>query len=336
MIKFKKLIALACACVIAISTFAGCSGKTASTTSSSSSTSVKKIALLLPGVITDKSWNAGAYNGLMKLKAQGYQVAYTENVNESNMESTYRTYASQGYQLIIGHGFEFGDTAIKIAKQFPKIWFFVFGKKPDDQTAPSNCGFVNQKEYESAYVCGAMAALASKTGTIGYVGGIDGASQKADENAYSDGAKSINANIKVIKVMSGTFTDSAKGKEAALAEIEQGADVILHTCDTTGLGVIEACKSKNINFIGYGEDQTAQGPDLILTSLIDNTASVIADQVNRIKAGTFSGTWAPGLKEKVIDVGPFGKDVPSDIQTKVTQIKNDIISGKTVVTVNYN
>jgi len=295
---------------------------------------MSKIALLLPGSITDQSWNTSAYNGLEILKGEGYETAFTENVEVANIEAAFRNYANEGYELIIGHGFQFGDAAIRVAEEYPDKYFFVFGKKPDGD-APANVGFVDQKEFEGAYLCGALAASVSKTGTIGFLGGIEGPSQQANQNAYTEGAKSVNADITVLGIMAGTFSDPAKGKEAALAQIEQGADVVMHTCDTTGLGLIEAAKEKGVFIIGYGADQNELAPDLMLTSLTASIPDVIASQVDRIASGAFSGVWKPGVSDGIIGIAPFGSSVPAEVAAAIDALKTKVVSGEITVTESY-
>lgn len=100
-----------------------------------------KIAMVLPGVITDQSWNTLAYDALMDYQDQGYEVAYTESVAVSDVETTLRTYADQGYDLIFAHGGQFADAACVVGADYPDTYFFVTNKCPDEQNPTSNVGF---------------------------------------------------------------------------------------------------------------------------------------------------------------------------------------------------
>ena len=201
---------------------------------------VDSIAILLPGYITDQSWNQGAYEGLLTLEEQGYEIAYTEDVQSADMESTFRTYCEDGYDFIIGHGVQYGDACVRVAEDYPDRYFFITGNPPaGDEELPGNIAFYDYKEYEGAYVCGYLAALMSESGVIGYIGGGDNTTQCSDKNAYVEGALAADPDIDVRTVITGTFNDSSIGKETALAMIEQGVDVILQTCDETGLGAFE-------------------------------------------------------------------------------------------------
>lgn len=293
-----------------------------------------KIAMVLPGVITDQSWNTLAYDALMDYEAAGYEVAYTESVAVSDVETTLRTYADQGYDLIFAHGGQFADAACVVGADYPDTYFFVTNKCPDEQNPTSNVGFFYGREYQGAYLSGVAAAMMSKTGVIGFVGGIEQPSQIADKYAYIAGAQSVNADITVIPIMAGTFDDSALGKESAQALLEQNADVIMHTCDTTGLGVIEACKDAGAYIIGYGSDQSELAPDLMITCCITDTAQVIKLQASKIESGTFGSdgiNWEPGLAEGVVYVTELSEFVPQEVKDAVNGIKEKIISGELVV-----
>ena len=293
-----------------------------------------KIAMVLPGVITDQSWNTLAYDALMDYQDQGYEVAYTESVAVSDVETTLRTYADQGYDLIFAHGGQFADAACVVGADYPDTYFFVTNKCPDEQNPTSNVGFFYGKEYEAAYLSGIAAAMMSQSGVIGFVGGIEQPSQIADKYGYIAGAESVNPDITVIPIMAGTFDDSALGKESAQALLEQGADVIMHTCDTTGLGVIEACKDAGAYVIGYGSDQAELAPEQIITCCVTDTAQVIKLQASKIEDGSFGSdgiNWEPGIAEGVVYVTDFSDFVPQDVVDAVNDAKDKIVSGELVV-----
>lgn len=299
--------------------------------SANNNTSKIKIALLLPGSISDGGWNAGAYEGLMKLKADGAEVAYTESIPIANIEETFRSYAEKGYNLVIGHGFEFGEPALRVAKNFPDTKFFVSGKMPPNVTLEKNVSFIDQKEYEGAYLAGSLAGLMTKSNKIGYVGGLEIPPQLANLAAFTKGVEAVNPKAKVLGVITGTFEDPAKGKEAASAQIDNGADIICQTADSTGMGAIEAAKAKGIYVIGYGSDQFKQAPDLMLTSILVKMPDAIALQVKKIKDGSFGGLWKAGVADGIVDIAPYHNlesKIPDNVKQKVEQIKQDIITGK--------
>lgn len=342
----KKFISILGCIVLSLAMITGCSSTESTTESTEGTTetsegegtsekSFSKIALILPGVITDQSWNTNAYKGLEELMAEGYECTYTESVENADIESTFRIYADQGYDLIIGHGSQFGDAAITVAADYPDKYFFVVGNQPAGTECPDNVGFIYNTGVYVAFLAGACAALNSETGTIGYLGGIESDSQLAMKFAYIDGATYVNPDINVIDVMAGTFDDSALGKEAATAMIEQGADVLTHTCDTTGLGLIEAAKEAGVKVIGYGTDQSSLAPDLVITSIIEDIPAIITALPERIENGTFGGLWVSGIEDHIKYLSPYADFVPDDVKAQLDDIYNKIASGEIEVTERY-
>ena len=175
------------------------------------------------------------------MAAAGHDTAYTENVEAAAIEESLRNYANEGYDLVIGHGFEFGDPALMIADEYPDTYFFITGKKPNEEVqVPKNVCFVDSKYHEITYLVGMLAAGTSQSGVIGYIAGASNPTQIAGYNAFIAGAKDMNPDIDVKAVITGTFTDPAKGQETAIAQIEAGADVIVQSASNTGLGAMEA------------------------------------------------------------------------------------------------
>ncbi len=173
--------------------------------------------------------------------------------------------------------------------------------------------------------------MSTKSKVVGYLGGMEQSSQIADKNAFIDGVASVDPDIKVITVMSGTFTNSALGKEAALSMIEQKADVLMHSCDTTGLGLIEACTENNVKWIGYGADQVDLGSDLCITSCIADTGKAIEEVITKVGTDEFGTSWMPGMADDVVFVGTFGDNVPDEVKSAVEDTCEKIKSGEIVV-----
>jgi basic membrane protein A len=348
--RLAKILSLALALVLAASLLAGCGSSSASSsagTSSNTSSSdagkrdtVSKIAVLLPGSITDESWNQTAYEGLMKIQDMGYEVAYTENVDSNDMEAVFRSYCEDGYDFVIGHGAQYGDACCRVAEDYPDVNFFITGNAPEDiaqEDLPANIMFADYRECEGAYVSGVMAALMTKSGKVGYVGGGNNTTQQSDKNAFTDGVASVRPDVEVKTVITGTFDDSALGKETAIAMIEDGVDVILQTCDHTGLGVLEACNDRNVCCIGYTSDQSSLVSEgLCLTSMMVDIPYMISSQIDLIKAGNYGGQSFPGLQDGVVSMADFSADVPSDVADQVHAVIDQIKSGTLVITPNYS
>jgi basic membrane protein A len=289
-----------------------------------------RVGLLLPGPINDGGWNASAYEGMTEIKNKypDVQISYQESIPPSNYEEIFRSYASQGYSLIFGHGYEFGDAAVKVAKEFPSAKFCITSS---DITAPPNVSSMRNNYQEMGYLLGIIAGTMTKTNVIGAVGGMEIPSITDPIIAYEAAAKSVNPGIRVISVLTGTFEDVAKAKEAALTMIEQGADIVFQDADQSGFGVFEACKEKGVMALGSIGDQAHIEPNTILTSgicALSKGMLAVFDQV-------VQGTWGPnpyaiGVAQDAVDVAPFrnfDSQVPQELKDKVAKILADMKSG---------
>ena len=336
---FKKaLIATFAALLVGSVVFAGCGKKEQPPVEESTveveeveDTGIKAVAMLLPGSISDQSFNYSAYLGLQYIEAMGYEVSYVERVADNDIAATYRTYAQGDYQLIIGVGWEFVDPIVPVAKDFPDKFFYVYGSAPgEDVVLSDNVAFSNNKEFEGAYVCGVMAGLETESNIVGFVGAAPSIPQIANNNAFRNGVLSVNPDAEVRYIMTGSFDDPAAGKEAATALIEGGAVVIMHNADATGTGAIDVCVDKGVKCIGYGADQTALAPDLMLCSLAVNSAKCIAGQIEHLKEGDFAGIQREGIAEGVIYV-PFGNACSEESRAKCEEVIQAIQDGSLVV-----
>ncbi len=344
----RKFLALILALVMSLTLLTACGGKEeAPAAPSAPSTSAPaekgeepaesgklRVALLLPGSLNDGGWNAAAYAGLMELEKEGYECAFTENVTIAAIEEAMRNYAYEEYDLVIGHGFEFGEPAMRVAPEFPDVHFFVSGKMPDGVTEadiPANAGFMDYREYEGAYLAGIVAGGMTESNVIGYVAGMEIPTQVSDLAGFVQGVKRINPEAKVYGVITGTYEDPAKGKEAALAQIDMGADVICQSADSTGMGAIEACIERDVKIIGYGGDQYEMAPDLMMTCFTVDNARVIQLQASLIEEGTFGGLWTPGVVDGVValsDYHNFEDKIPQNVKDEVAAALEEIKNGE--------
>jgi basic membrane protein A and related proteins len=219
-----------------------------------------KIAMVLPGPISDNDWNSVGYNGLQAAaRTLGVEVAYAENVSDADVQRVLRDFASRGYGLIFAHSFSYGDAVLAVAPDFPNT---VFMAGTAQKLAP-NVGTYDNPDYQGEYLAGMLAAGASKSGSIGWVDGNPAPNMLANLHAYEAGAKAVNPNIRVYHTFIGAWFDPPKAKEAAIAEVEQGADVLA----AEGVGVIDAAVTKNVLALGAMTDQNHLGPKVVLTSV---------------------------------------------------------------------
>jgi basic membrane lipoprotein Med (substrate-binding protein (PBP1-ABC) superfamily) len=293
-----------------------------------------KAALLTPGSISDAGWNALAYDGLKRIEAElDAEVSHVESKTPSQWEEHFRFYASRGYNLVFGHGFEYQEPAKNVAPDFPNTIFIT----TSGSTVMENVAPVVFELEEATYLLGVIAGMMTKTGKVGLVGGMNIPSINSTFYAFEEGAKSVNLDIKISRSYVGDWENIGKAKELALSQIAEGADFIFHNADAAGRGVFHAVEEsrkagKNVYAFGSNRDQNNVAPDAILASaVIDPKAFVYV--ANLVKTGKFEPKimWLGMSVEETIRLvyNPKLKDrVPEKVQAKVEEIRRKILSGE--------
>lgn len=329
----KKLAALILSVILAMTMLTGCGGNEGSDTQeaqgtqttktgNSDETKPLKVALCVTGAVNDMGWCQSAYDGLLLVEKElGAQIAHTENLDVADMAATFTDYAASGYDVVIGHGFQFGDPALEVAEQFPDTKFICIEA---DASAENVASYVMKCE-ESGYLLGMLAASMSKSDKLGFIGPVQGASLVKIMNGFEDGAKSIKPAITVQKTWTGSFTDTALAKEAATAMIEGGVDVVGHCANECGTGAINAAKEAGIFATGDSFDQNELAPDTILTSGIYNVPQLIKTAVLDVQNGSFKGEVKQlGMKEGIVEIAPY-HNLDSTIPEETKKLINDKI-----------
>nr|MBA3634573.1 BMP family ABC transporter substrate-binding protein [Acidobacteriota bacterium] len=252
----------------------------------------------------DRSFNAAAWEGVLRAeKDLDIVLRDVEPGNPTSIEPAMRAFAERNFDLIIGVGFAQGPIMERVARDYPNINFaIVDGVILDKEGNPlPNVASLVFREHEGSYLVGMIAAQKSKTGVLGFVGGMDIPLIHRFETGYEEGAKSVNPNIRVIDNYVGV-TDSAwnnpgKGKELALNQIDQGADVIFTAAGNSGLGAFDAVEQYGRNasgeankfVIGVDSNQNGQKPGFVLTSMVKRVDNAVYDVVKEVKEGKFKG-----------------------------------------------
>jgi len=280
----------------------------------------------------DKSFNEAAYNGAEKFKKEtGVAYAEFEITNESQREQSLRKLAQRGATVIVATGFAQAPALKTVAAEFPKVKFVII----DDVVDLPNVQSVVFKEHEGSFLVGVLAAMASKTGKVGFVGGMDIPLIRKFACGYVQGVKYVNAQDEVFQNMTGTtgdaWNDPTKGGELARSQFDRGADVVYAAAGGTGLGVYQAAKDAGKLAIGVDSNQNYIQPGTMLTSMMKR---VDLATYNAFKTAQ-DGTWKPGLQElglKEEGVGWALDDnnkplITADMQAKVEAAQKDIVSG---------
>ncbi|MBT3067924.1 BMP family protein [Rhodoferax sp. U11-2br] len=276
----------------------------------------------------DKSFNEAAYNGMeMWKKETGKKYLEFEISNESQREQALRRMAERGATPIIGVGFSQASAIEKLAKEFPKLQFAIIDSVVDLPNVQS----VVFKEHEGSFLVGAMAAIASKTGKVGFIGGMDIPLIRKFQCGYEQGAKYINPKAEVFSNMTGTtgaaWADPARGGELAKAQFAKGADVVFAAAGGTGMGVYQAAKDSGKLAIGVDSNQNHVQPGTMLTSMVKGIDVAVYDVAKSFKPGVL----VLGLKGNGVSYAMDqynAKLVTPEMKKKVEAAKADIISGK--------
>lgn len=291
-----------------------------------------KIALVMSGAANDQGWNQTAYEGTQKAcEKYGCELAYTENVSTADIAAAFADYAGSGYDIVIGHGYEFGDPALEVASTYPDTKFIC---TEADAAADNVASYVMACE-QTAYVEGIIAASMTKSGKIGAIGPIPGDSLVKIINGYEDGAKTINPDIDVQTAWTNSFVDTQLAQEAAKAMIENGADVIKHCANACGNGAMSAAVDANIWCQGDSYDQSSLAPNNILDSAIYNLDVVLDKAIGSVVEGSFSGdVYNLGMADGAVEV-LLSDNLPDDVKATAEQAIEQIKSGEVEVVRDY-
>ncbi|MDP9044412.1 MAG: BMP family ABC transporter substrate-binding protein [Pseudomonadota bacterium] len=276
----------------------------------------------------DKSFNEAAYRGIERWKkASGKPYLEFEISNETQREQALRRMAERGASPIVGIGFAQAAAIEKIAKEFPKLQFALI----DMVVNQPNVESVVFKEQEGSFLVGVLAAGASKTGKVGFVGGMDIPLIRKFQCGYEQGVKYANPKAEVVANMTGTtgaaWADPGRGAELAKAQFGRGADVVFAAAGGTGIGVYQAAKDAGKLAIGVDSNQDHLQPGTMLTSMLKRVDNAVYEAVNQWKAGVT----VLGLKEGGVDYAVDDDNarlLTPEMRKKADAAKADIIAGK--------
>lgn len=244
-----------------------------------------RVGLITPGSIADAAWNSGAYRGLLEIRdSLGVPVSQVEARTPAEQEEALRTYAAQGYNLVFAHGFEFQAAAERVSRQYPKTVIIV----TSGERAVGNVAPLIFRLEEASYLCGMVAGGMTKSNVIGFVGGIELPPIKAAYDGWVRGAQAVNPRVEARQIYLNSFDDAAAGREAALALIRVGADMLHHNADAAALGLFQAVKeTPGVYAFGANSDQTQLAPDRVLGSAIIDLPRALLLVAREVREGRF-------------------------------------------------
>ena len=300
----------------------------------------------------DRSFNAAAWEGVQRAEREMNICLYDiEPGNPTSIEPAMRAFAERGFDLVIGVGFAQGPIMQKVANDYPNIKFAIVDGvilEADGKTPKPNVASLVFREHEGSYLVGMIAASKSRTGVIGFLGGMDIPLIHRFNKGYEEGAKAVNPDIRLITnyvgVTDHAWNNPGKGRELALSQIEKGADVIFTAAGNSGLGAFDAVEQfgrhqdgqANRFVIGVDSNQNAVKPGFVLTSMVKRVDNAVYDVVAEVREGKFQGGFHVfGLDKEGVAyaMDEYNKPlIAEDVISRVEEARTKIIEGEIKVT----
>ncbi len=297
-----------------------------------------KVALVMPSTITDLSWSQAMYEGLLTVQKNmggksAMEIAYTENMFDVTAAAqAIRDYADEGYNLIIAHGTQYGTSLFDIAPDYPNT-SFAWGTATDtgSEQGLKNIFAYQANAEEGAYVEGVMAAMMTKTGTIGIVGPVPAGDALLYINGFQQGVLATKPDANILLAYTGSFGDTAAAAETAKTQIAAGADVLTGSAQQV-VGAIDAIQAAKGYWFGTQWDQSGQWPDTVVVSQVYDWVPTLTDMITKIQGGTLGDTVYTLTLENKGQTFVYGKvTVPDAVKAAADQATADIIAGTIVV-----
>src|SRR5271154_6293391 len=284
----------------------------------------------------DRSFNQSAAEGAARFsKANGIAVREFEIQNASQREQVMRQFARRGASVIVAVGFTQASAVDTVAREYPGVKFAII----DGVVDLPNVESINFREQESSFLCGMAAAMSSKTGKVGFVGGMDIPLIRKFALGYRAGVASVDPKIEIFENMTGTtpaaWTNPSAGAELAKSQFGRGADVVFHAAGATGIGVMQAAADAGLLSIGCDSNQDYLHPGSVLTSAVKRVDVAVHTVFTEARSGAWkAGPEVLGLAEHGVDysLDDFNRRlITPDMERRLNQAKADIIAGKITV-----
>jgi len=285
-----------------------------------------RVALVTPGSISDAAWNSGAFTGLGQIHdSLGVPVSHVEARTPAEQEEALRTYAAQGYSLVFGHGFEFQGPAERVGADYPSVVFIITsGERVQGNVAP-----LIFRLNEASYLAGMVAGGLTRSGVIGFVGGVELPPVREASEAWVAGARAVNPRVQSRTTYLNNWDDAALGREAARALIRVGADMLHHNADAAAIGVFQAAKeAPGVYVFGANADQAALAPARVIGSAVIDLPRALLLVAREVQLGTFTPKIESfGLASGVVRYVPnpvLDSLVPTELAVRVRAAEDSI------------
>ncbi|MEL7608632.1 MAG: BMP family protein [Bacillota bacterium] len=284
-----------------------------------------KIAMICSGAINDGSWNTSGYNGLMAIgEKYGAETAYSEQVSIDELPTVLRSYGREGFDIIIAHSMEYDEQMKRIAPEFPDTKFVtVNGFSTGD-----NLYAVQFKYWELQYFVGLAAGLVSKTGQVADIAAMETEMTKMEIQALQQGAAYANAACVAKISYTGDWNDLAKAKEASLAQIADGSDVLEANVSSATSAILGACQEKGAYCIGWGNDISSMDPKTVVVSALFGMEGLYTITAEMLMNGTSDRNLLLSMRDGAMSMTKMADWVPQDKKDIFDQRLADYLAGK--------
>ncbi|MEN8149457.1 MAG: BMP family ABC transporter substrate-binding protein [Planctomycetota bacterium] len=291
---------------------------------------VVRVALVLSvGGLGDRSFNDLAYAGLVRAERElGVEGALGEPVDHAEDEAYLAFYAERGYDLVVAVGYLMTSKLERVAPRYPDTEFLLI----DGVLDLPNVRSYAFREEEGCFLVGALAALATETGTVGFVGGMKVPLIEKFLAGYAQGARHVRPDLRVLSAWAGSFSDPVTGKAKALRQIREGADVVFQAAGATGNGVIRAAAEEGIYAIGVDANQNDMAPGRVLTSMLKRVEETVFRTARDVVAGEpVGGVRSVGLAEGMLGWALDEHNraaVTPEMEARLSALEADIVAGR--------
>ena len=292
-----------------------------------------RAALLTSGPVSDAGWYAGAYEGLLLIRdSLGAEVRHQQTRTPAEFDEAFLSFAQAGYDLVFAHGNEYQDAAIRAGEEFPDLTIVVSG---GGRVSENVIPLVFNLE-EGSYLAGMIAGGMTRTGTVGMVGGVAIPPAQGTFLGFEAGARSVRPDVEVLETFIGNWNDVAAAKEATVAQLRQGADVIIHNTDAASFGVFQAVREAvdagdEVWAMGMNRDQNGVAPEIILASAAIDIPTAFLEVAREWEAGELHGEPIfAGARDGVVDLilNPALQDrIPQDLLARMNAARDSVIDG---------
>lgn len=330
----RTVAAIAAIGTVMLALAAGCGGGTGGEGREEGAGDAFRVALLTSGPVSDAGWHAGAYEGLLLIRdSLDAEVRHQQTRSPAEFDEAFFEFGAAGYSLVFAHGFEYQDAAVRAADRFPGMMIVVSG---GGRRAGSVVPLLFQLE-EAAYLAGMVAGGVTGTGVVGMVAGVATPPSLGTLAAFRAGAEAERPDVRVLESFTGNWDDVAAATEATVAQLRQGADVVIHNVDAAGFGVFRAVREHSTPerpryAIGMNRDQNDVAPDILLGSAAIDMPRAFLAVARARREGTLSN--APFLASRidgVVDFIPNPELLPSfpeGLLVRLEEARTEIRAGR--------